>query len=78
MFNFITYNFFGFLKLFYRDGKLVIPDFFYDLDNHIECIVIVYCVLVYFTTFATNTNQNVFFGIDYLRFFFKFVMRVFF
>lgn len=49
--------------------------FFYDLDNHFDGIVIVH---VYLTTFATNTNQKVFFGINYLRFFFKFVMRVFF
>lgn len=49
------------------DGRLVIPDFFFhDLDNHFDGIVIVH---VYLTTFATNTNQNVFFGINYLRFF---------
>lgn len=42
--------------------------FFHDLDIHFDGIVIVH---VYLTTFATNTNQNVFFGINYLRFFFK-------
>lgn len=40
--------------------------------------MIVHCVLIYLTTFATNTNQNVFFGIHYLRFFLKFVMCFFF
>lgn len=67
MFNFLTYTFLVFLTYFNMDGRLVIPDFFFhDLDNHFDGIVIVH---VYLATFATNTNQNVFFGINYLRFF---------
>lgn len=79
MFNFITYNFFGFFKLFYRGGRLVIPDFFfYDLDNHFDGIVFVYCVLITLLRLQQIQIRMCFFGIDYLRFFFKFVMRVFF
>lgn len=46
MFNFLTYKFLFFLNLFYRDGKLVIPDFFFhDLDIHFDGIVIVHVYL---------------------------------